>query len=135
LLLILTGPYFQWGYAYGGPLTPAAIGTGLGLVILGCAALERSGVLRVGAWARKLGAISYPLYILHAQIMLLVGKIFWGRLHTHGVWLVGFAALYMLVIFGLSAAAAFWLDKPLQRVLRRIRWRDGTFLSLARDPR
>jgi peptidoglycan/LPS O-acetylase OafA/YrhL len=120
LVLALVGPDFAWGYSYGGPLTPAAIGAGLGLLMLGCAALERSGVLRIGAWARRLGAVSYPLYILHAQIMLLVGKLLWGRLHLHGAGMAGFAVVYLLFVFGTATAAAFWLDRPLQRVLRRL---------------
>jgi exopolysaccharide production protein ExoZ len=120
MIMVLAGPAYRWGLSYGGPLTPLATGSGLGLVILGCATLERSGALRVGAWARRLGTMSYPLYILHAQIMLLVGKVLWGRLHTHGLLLVVFCVVYLVVIFGASAAAAFWLDKPLQRVLRRV---------------
>lgn len=124
-ILIGAGPQYQWGYTYGGPLTPSVSGLGLALLIIGCVALERGGTLRAGAWARRLGAISYPLYILHIPIMLCVDERIWGRWHFHGVALLAFGAAYLALVFALSAAAAFLIDRPLQRVFKKIKLPGG----------
>jgi len=119
--LATAGPLYQWGYTYGGPLTPAFTGCGIGLVILGFATLERSGALRLSGWARSLGAMSYPLYILHMPLMVYADGWFWGHVHLHGAALFAFGAAYLGGIYLICAAVAFLFDRPLQKTLRRIK--------------
>lgn len=121
VILAAAAPWYGWGLTYGGPLMPAVTGTGFGAVMIGIAALERSGTLRMGIWSRRLGIVSYPLYILHVPIMLCVDEHIWGRWHFHGLGLIAFGAAYLSLLFGLSAAAAFLIDQPLQRRFRKMR--------------
>lgn len=120
LLLLAAGPYYQWGSTYGAPLTPVFTGAGLGLVILGLATLERHGALRLGRWARRLGAMSYPLYILHIPLMVYADGWCWNRPHPQGAALFIFAALYLATLYLICAGATWLFDQPLQRTLRRI---------------
>jgi exopolysaccharide production protein ExoZ len=119
-ILLSLGPWYDWGRNYGVPALHLATGFGFATLILGCATLERSGAWHLGPWARKLGAISYPLYILHTAIITLVWHISHNRWQFHGANLYLFGTLYLTAIYTLSALAAFCIDKPLQRGLRRI---------------
>ena len=112
-------PWLRWGHDFGQtPFLPPVVGAGLGAMLLGFGGLERAGVLRTGRWALRAGAVSYPLYILHAVLVLLLGAALRGvRLDGAGVYAL--AAGLLLGILVVSAAAAFGIDQPLQRRLRR----------------
>jgi exopolysaccharide production protein ExoZ len=93
---------------FGGPNAAvpmiALVAITIAVLILGVAGMERHGTLhlpRASVWA---GIISYPLYILHAALLTL----FWHSL-----------AAFQLGIFILTGLAAFLIDQPLQRWLRR----------------
>lgn len=121
-ILIGAGSQFQWGYIYGSPLVSAVTGCGLAGVILGLSTLERGGQFHPGSYARTLGAISYPLYILHTAIMFLLWNMsLHQQWHFSGPYLYLFGAAYLGTIFAFAAAAAFLIDKPLQKFLRNIR--------------
>ena len=106
-----------WGARYGSPDMMIVMGLTMGCVMLSLAQLERSGVLKIGAFAGKLGAVSYPLYILHWSLFWLAASTLphW-KLHTGGL-IVLFAA-GTAGIFLSAAAATFWFDQPVQRWLR-----------------
>ncbi len=132
IILIVLGPQYGWGSLYGAPMISAGTGAGVGAVIFGCAILERAGVFRFGPWARKLGAVSYPLYIMHTALMFAFSYYVFGKWSAQGVYLYLFGAAYLAGIFAISAAAAFLLDQPLQRGLRKLRlppWRLGRQLK------
>jgi peptidoglycan/LPS O-acetylase OafA/YrhL len=113
---------FGFKLFYGPSLMAPLIGIGMGGIMLGLAGLERHGVLRFGRLASRLGAISYPLYILHASLLL------WVNIEFAGLKL-GPAGLYAMFIvtaigiFGLCAAITFTIDQPVQKLLRRAKWR------------
>ncbi|OYV40724.1 MAG: hypothetical protein B7Z81_01760 [Acidocella sp. 20-61-6] len=100
----------------------------LSVVLLGLATLERHGALRLGRWASRLGAISYPLYILHTSMMLIFDEC------CHGWLKLGTAGLYALFLGGLAGIylvamlAAFGIDQPLQHWLRGVKI-SGAFLK------
>jgi peptidoglycan/LPS O-acetylase OafA/YrhL len=119
LLLLACGPALHWGSNYVSPTLMPVVSLGFAAVILGLATLERHGALRLGRWASRLGAISYPLYILHTSMMLIFDEC------CHGWLKLGTAGLYALFLGGLAGIylvamlAAFGIDQPLQRWLRR----------------
>jgi len=109
-----------WGYNYGRPFTRLAIGLAFAAIIAGLAGLEMLRLLKFGRWASKLGKISYPLYILHAPLGLLLDLQISGR--KFGIpALYGLALLGLAAVYGISIAATFWIDQPLQRRLRNSR--------------
>ena len=116
--LIGFGPALDWGHNFGAPLDAPATGLAFAAVIVGFGNLERLGVLRFGRMARRLGAMSYPLYILHSPLIVIVEEQCGGwRLDNRAVYGLAFAGLVSL--YGISALAAFGVDQPLQRWLRR----------------
>lgn len=119
LALLACGPALQWGQAYVSATLMPVVSLGFGGIVLGLATLERQGALRLGAWARRLGAVSYPLYILHTSVMLAFDQCCtgWLKLGTAGLYLLFFAGL--AAIYLVAALAAFCIDQPLQRWLRR----------------
>ncbi len=118
-------PSMRWGHDFGQtPFVPPIVGAGFGATLLGLAGLERARILRPGRWARRSGSVSYPLYILHAVVVLLATIPLAGvRLASGGVY--GLAAALLLAILAASAAASFGIDQPLQRWLRRRTWPPG----------
>ncbi len=112
-------PWLAWGHDFGQtPFLPPIVGCGVGATLLGLAGLERASVLRTGRWARRAGALSYPLYILHAVVVLLVSVPLGGR-HFASFGVYALAAGLLVAILGVSAGAAFGIDQPLQRWLRQ----------------
>ena len=94
------------------------VGLSFAALMLGLAALERLGHLRLGAWVRRLGAMSYPLYILHAPLLLAVWQIT-GSFHlaTSGQWVM--LGVGIMGLYAAAALATVTLDQPLQRRMRR----------------
>jgi peptidoglycan/LPS O-acetylase OafA/YrhL len=86
--------------------------------MLSLAQLEQSQTLEIGPFAQKLGAISYPLYILHWSLFWLAAfTLPHLKLQTTG--LIALFIAGTLGIFVVATAATFWFDQPLQRWLRK----------------
>ena len=107
---------------FGGPVQTMPMFLLIGIVIagvmLGCAALEQHGLLRLPRLARWLGTLSYPLYITHAALLLL----FWRWVTATNLGSLGVLVLFyglLLYIFTLAGIATFLIDQPLQRWMRR----------------
>jgi peptidoglycan/LPS O-acetylase OafA/YrhL len=120
LLLCRLVPAEAWGTTYGsGASFTLAISFALGAIMLGLAGLERLGVFRLGRRAGWLGAMSYPLYVVHMPILLLADNaLHWGMFGARGLY-----AHFVLLNAGILAVAAlmtFLFDQPLQRGLRRL---------------
>lgn len=131
-------PMEGWGIYYGngaaymiGIMYMIAMSLAIGTTVLGIAGLERAGVFRLGKLAGWLGAISYPLYVFHEPIMLIINNdLPWGKFGT--------AALYMhfvllcATILTVSALVTFLYDQPVQRRLRRLTrriWRGSPLIA------
>jgi peptidoglycan/LPS O-acetylase OafA/YrhL len=99
------------------------MGLAFAACIAGLGGLERAGALRTGALARRLGAVSYPLYILHLPLLLALAAAL-GHRHLAPVALAAFGALTLAALYAVCAAVAFGFDQPVQRLLRR-RTSDG----------
>ena len=120
--LLLPGE--AWGATYGSPIHVVFMGTAFAGIIGGLAGLERLGAFRLGRWAGRLGAISYPLYVLHMPLMILVSnELPLGWFRAVGLYL--HFTLLTVFILAVSALATALFDQPVQRALRRI-WRPAS---------
>lgn len=108
-----------WGTLYPAdtrlPLTAAAFAT----IIFTLAALERSGALRLPRRLAALGAMSYPLYLLHSGAAFIFSAYLFFHPQAHLPALPVFTTMLALALLA-SAAAAFLFDAPLQRLARRV---------------
>lgn len=119
VLLALSLPELKWGAAYGPPMFMIFTGFVFASIMLGLAGLERHDILRLGRTATILGAMSYPLYIMHEPLMLIMDI----RIPKLKLDIMGLYALFLfglVVIFAVSAAVTFFFDRPVQRFLRRL---------------
>lgn len=111
-------PMQDWGYTYPARSLTLPISCSLGAFILGLANLERCGVFRTGRLATALGSVSYPLYILHMPlIVVVITQFHLPKLHMTGLYTALLGGT--VIVYAISAAATFWLDQPLQRWLRQ----------------
>jgi len=121
LLFLLSLPGEAWGANYGLPMFEMRMSLIIAACILGLALLEWYGILRLGKYATWAGAMSYPLYIFHEPVLLVIdNNLPWGQHHRFGLYahFIGIAAGTFILV----ALVTFLLDQPLQRWLRRIRW-------------
>jgi peptidoglycan/LPS O-acetylase OafA/YrhL len=120
LLAALLLPHAAWGRGSGSPVVMLCMAFSFACILFGLAWLERLALLRPGKFAARLGAMSYPLYILHMPILLLAANAFsWLHLPLPGLYAL-FAA-YLAAIYTLTWAATVYFDQPIQRALRRIK--------------
>jgi peptidoglycan/LPS O-acetylase OafA/YrhL len=120
LLLVFALPNENWGREYGlSPLFRLGMACTLAGCVLGLASLERHGIIHFGKYAAWLGAMSYPLYIFHEPVTLIINNTLpWGQHHTLGL----YARLIAITtaILAVSALVTFAYDQPVQRLLRRL---------------
>jgi peptidoglycan/LPS O-acetylase OafA/YrhL len=122
LLVAIALPYMQWGGIYIDPdHSWAAPVNALGItaIITGFATLERHGGLTFGSWARRLGVMSYPVYILHEPLLHIMQDgigVSW-RLGVLG--LFGVLAASLALVYAAGAVLAFYVDQPVQQWLRK----------------
>ncbi|HUW80837.1 MAG TPA: acyltransferase [Acidocella sp.] len=110
----------QWGYIYPNAFKIPFAAVGYAAVLYAVAVLEALGVFRLGKWAVWLGAMSYPLYISHEPLVFVVARTLQGRhLHEPALYAIGFVAL--VAIFAAGMFLTFYVDRPAQRFLRRLR--------------
>lgn len=115
--LLVFMPLMQWGNGYApADLSPLA-GLGFAAFIAGLAGLERAGAFHTGALARRLGAVSYPLYILHLPLLFALGAKL-GPRHFGPLALVAVGVLTLAAVYAVCTAATFGFDQPVQRLLR-----------------
>jgi len=118
--LVAQAPYQDWGFGYPTANLEPFTGLAFGGIIYALAALERAGHLRPPAWTAVLGAISYPLYVLHYAVSYLGGKLLTD--HMDG-WHPPAFPLFLAVMgasLALAIALSFLVDKPVQAFARRI---------------
>ncbi|MGE4483180.1 acyltransferase family protein [Acidocella sp.] len=119
-LLIALMPVQDWGYAYPPAALEPLTGLLLGGLILALAGLERGGHLRLPGWCAWLGAMSYPLYLIHASVSFLAGYEI-AFVHPHAPRPATFLLFLVLLLAALALAAIIALiDKPFQRLARRL---------------
>lgn len=110
-----------WGANYPPAARMPCMATAVATVIFTFAALERHGLLRLPRRWALLGAMSYPLYLLHCG----AGFIFATYIFYHPAARPQLAALplfYIMLAIALAATVlvTFLFDMPLQRLARRI---------------
>ena len=119
LLLMLCLPREDWGIDYKSPLFMLGMAFVIAGNILGLALLERHRIIRLGKYAAWAGAMSYPLYIFHEPVMLIItNSLPWGQHHAPGLYL-RFAAITAATL-AIAALVTFAYDQPLQHQLRRL---------------
>ncbi|WP_284259772.1 acyltransferase family protein [Acidocella aquatica] len=106
----------KWGTDYPSELQIPLAALGYALLLYGLVVLEACQLFRCGQWAQRLGAMSYPLYIAHMPLIVLLG---W-MLPAHTAAPAILAAIYLVGII-----LTFYVDRPLQRALRGIPRRLG----------
>lgn len=115
---LLALPYIKWGDAYGPPAFVMMFCLVLAALLLGVAGLERNGKLRLPRLAATLGALSYPLYILHTPLMLVfhtnAAHLRFGGFGMYFLFLAG-----LVVIYAASQFVTVFYDQPIQKGLRR----------------
>ncbi len=112
-------PKEGWGAQYGlDPVLAIEVACAIALTMLGLAGLERAGAFRLAPAAGWLGAISYPLYVFHEPILLVVNNTLpWAQHHTLGLGLR--LAAITATILGIATLVTLLFDQPVQRLLRR----------------
>lgn len=117
-----------FGFSYGSPRAFLWSAIGFGLITVGVATLERSGVLRFGRLADELGKISYPLYVSHPVVVLLADMFLQSRSRPMAALVVFLALLGVIAVVALMVTYLF--DQPLMNLLRRQRARAPLMTAL-----
>lgn len=124
LALWLVGLWrLDWGWQGHGPLFHAMLSGGVDCLIIACATLERGG--HIGAWARLVGAASYPLYLCHLIIYDALTRPFGSRGWAQALGPTGTLVLFTVI----ATVAAFGIGLVEQRVRRAVRPGSGALLK------
>ena len=112
-------PTEDWGRNYSSiPSFMLCMAAVIAANILGLGAMERSGAIRLGKYAVWAGAMSYPLYIFHEPILLLINNnIPLGQYHLPALYACLLATI--TAILTVTALVTFLYDQPVQRLLKR----------------
>ena len=110
-----------WGNLYPTPAHLPFTAATFGATIYSLAALEHGGHLRLTRRGAALGAMSYPLYLMHAVPGFLLSA--WFFFHPAArAYYPAIPTFFLLLAasLALTAASAFLFDAPLQRFARKI---------------
>ena len=119
VLLLVALPEMHWGFGYATPPFALWMGLLLAAIILGLSGLEEAGWLRPYRHAKRLGAMSYPLYILHVPLIFAADQMFPAyRFSTVGLYIGLFIGV--AIIYAVTVIITFGFDRPLQRALSRL---------------
>jgi peptidoglycan/LPS O-acetylase OafA/YrhL len=110
----------NFGFSYGAPAAFFWTTGGFGAVMLGLAALEREGALRIGRIADELGRLSYPLYVSHAVVILLMERFFFSARSFPTMPAKVEFFLLLAPSLGLAVMLTYFFDQPIQRWLRKL---------------
>ena len=105
----------KWGTDYPNELQIPLAALGYALLLYGLVVLEACRLFRCGRWALRLGAMSYPLYIAHMPLILLLAWLLPGQVA------LTLAAVTLAAVILAAAILTFYVDRPLQRLLRGLR--------------
>lgn len=117
VMIVLLRRYMNFGGPHPAIEMIMLVAAILAVTILGVAGLEWHGLLRLPRLACTAGTLSYPLYILHAALLML----FWQSVPPFRLGSAGLLVLFwgqLIAVFAISFFAAYAIDQPLQRWMR-----------------
>ncbi|MBU6418707.1 MAG: acyltransferase [Proteobacteria bacterium] len=118
VLLAISLPYQHWGFDYPPVILEPLIGLLIAGGFLALAGLERGGALRPPGWFVWLGAVSYPLYLIHPCLrFLLAYHVQFLHMPCPRPLVTFFGTLGCSLVLALIIAA---MDRPFQRFARRL---------------
>ncbi|WP_298223707.1 acyltransferase [Acidocella sp.] len=117
MVMALLLPAQNWGYGYPPGWLEPFTGLLMGAMIFAVTGLEDRLRLRPPGWTAWLGAMSYPLYLMHASIILIVGVQI-TLLHHHCPPPVSLFGLMLGAVL-ILATAAMLIDRQIQRSCRK----------------
>ena len=112
---------FDAAHGLDGSLRFALIGVPMALIFTGVVGLETNFGWRFPAFLLVLGNASYSLYLWHAPLSVLVGRLseshrsLLERPFFHAAWLILVAAF----VIGTSIALYYWIERPMLRFFNR----------------
>lgn len=112
-------PAIDWGNGYGSPGVMMIVAPALALILLGLVGLEQCGWLKLSRHCGFAGAVSYPLYIFHTALMLVIATSL-PKLHLHLFGLVVCFLLELGIIYAVAGLVTRYFDQPLQKFLRTL---------------
>ncbi len=92
-------------------LVHGAFGLAAVLIVAGAVELERSGRLKLPAWAAQAGMLSYPLYLTHMLVLPIVAKAMVASKMTHLLP----AAAGLVVLASASLAGALFVHRLIEK--------------------
>jgi peptidoglycan/LPS O-acetylase OafA/YrhL len=110
----------RWYYFYLLPPGMTAQAAGCASLLLGIAGLDRQHGRPAGPRTRFLGALTYPLYILHIPLIFAFDRFFWNTFSLRPFGLFILFTMVTTIIVLTSAVVTKYIDIPLQRALRRL---------------
>lgn len=117
--LLLIAPDLGWGTRLGSPGETAVAGLCLAATIAGSAGFERAAKIEFGSVARRLGRLSYPIYILHMSIMLLFSEAM-PSAQLSLLEIIALLVTELTSIYLVSFMLDQWFDRPAQAFFRLV---------------
>ncbi|WP_164985914.1 acyltransferase [Bosea sp. Tri-44] len=105
------------------------------LIVYGCLRSRSLVAALSGRIGRYLGAISFPLYLIHVPFIYTIVAEAYLRTSQHVLALAGLLAGSFLLMFAIAHAAERWLERPFLGLLGQLRGRLREFRSGRREVR